>query len=135
MAGEKRATFPVGICEVNIMYTRDGNCPAQGVHTLDDSLFIGNYSSEEWNSDAIKPYHRVILKARTNSGKGNGNNFQSRSVKCRTNAVKRNKRKLKKLKEQISVAKDQISAIQATRNQNDDATAEPSFGGRRSMRE
>ena len=123
------------------MYTRDGNCSTQGVHTPNGFLFIGNYSGEEWNSYAVKQYHQEILKARTNSGKGNDSNVQSRSVKRRANAVKRNKKKLKKLKGQISAAKVHIFAIQATRNENDDAkaesstNAEDSFGERRSMRE
>ena len=96
MTGKKKVIFAEGTQEKNAMCTRDGNCPTQGVHTSDDSLFNGNYSVKKWNSDAVKPYHQEILNVGTNSKKGNGSNVQSRSVKRKAKTVKHNKRKLKK---------------------------------------
>ena len=67
---------------VSATYTRQGPCPQQGVHKTDGSLYIGNYSADQWRSESVKPYHHEIIKARSNDGGGSNTDnggTQSRS--------------------------------------------------------
>ena len=127
------------------MYTRQGPCPQQGVHKADGSLFIGNYSADQWRSDSVKPYHNEIMKARSNDGGGNTDNdgnggTHSRSQKRRVNAIKRNKKKLKKLNQKIAAAKSELEDLprkeetttKVAKVHFEDQNAGDAFGGKKS---
>ena len=136
VANQKKVTFAPGTRGVNATYTKEGSCPAQGLYMSDGSMFIGNYKSDKWNSDSVKPFHKEITTARGSEGK-----TYSRSEKKRVNAVKRNKKKLKKLKSQISAAKTKVAAITKDNDEgnNDgdddgDFNAGDSFGGKSSVK-
>ena len=96
-------------------YTREGQTPRDGVYTEDGAIYIGNYSSPQWNSPSVRPFHQEINNAR-NSRNGNprGGGYKSRSHKKNTWKVKAAKRKLSKLKrevEALEVKKRSVSAI------------------------
>ena len=46
--------------------TVHGPCLSKGSYTRDGSLFIGNHSSEKWNSHEVRKNHKKILDARKN---------------------------------------------------------------------
>lgn len=127
---------------ISATYTRQGPCPQQGVHKADGSLFIGNYSADQWRSESVKPYHNEIMKARSNDGGGNTDNgsSHSRSQKRRVNAIKRNKNKLKKLNQKIAAAKSVLEALpgkeevttKVAKVQFEDQNAGDAFGGKKS---
>ena len=128
---------------VSATYTRQGPCPQQGVHKTDGSLYIGNYSADQWRSESVRPYHNEIIKARSNDGGGSNTDnggTQSRSQKRRVNAVKRNKNKLKKLNQKIAAAKTELeslsgkeeTATKATKVHFEDQNAGDAFGGKKS---
>jgi len=130
---------------VSAVYTRQGPCPQQGVHKADGSLFIGNYSADQWHSDSVKPYHNEIMKARSNDGGGNTDNdgnggTHSRSQKRRVNAIKRNKKKLKKLNQKIAAAKSELEDLprkeetttKVAKVHFEDQNAGDAFGGKKS---
>ena len=106
---KKTVTFAPGTCGISATYTREGNCPTEGVHTSDGSIFIGNYSDGRWSSDTVRPHHKEILEARKQEGGGPSDN-NSHKDKRYTSALKRNKRKWEKLNAQVSSMKTQIAS-------------------------
>ena len=83
-------------------YTREGRPPNEGVYAEDGSIFIGNYSSDQWGSNGVRPFHEEIAKARNSGGKpGGGGRYQSRNKKKGFNKIKAARRKLSKLKREV----------------------------------
>ena len=137
---KKPTTFGNRQAGINAVYTREGFAPSTGVHTSDGSIFIGNYDTNKWKSDSVKPYHKQILDARSQEGGGNNNSHPSRRDKRRTNALKRSKSKIKKLKTQLQISAAKLEKAGVTGADNDKEDEEvgdsdkagDSFGGRRS---
>ena len=95
-------------------YTREGQAPSDGVYSEDGAIFIGNYSSPQWNSLSVRPFHEEITKARTSqSGKRGGSGHKSRSNKKASWKVKTAKRKLSKLKRQVEVLQEKKRTVSA----------------------
>ena len=137
IAGQKKVTFASGTRGVSALFTKDGYCPKEGVHTPSGSIFIGNYDSNKWHSESVKPYHKEIIDARSKDK----SNQPSRSEKKRVNAVRRSKKKLKKLKKLISAAKVTIASTKRNDSSDDgssdeednDSKAGNAFGGKNSV--
>lgn len=131
--------------EVAATYTRQGKCPANGIHLSDGRVFIGTYPKHRWASDDVKPHWQEIHKARENDQEGgnSGGPTHSRSQKRQASAVKRKKRQLKKLKQEVASYKSKLAAIKRE-EENDTAdegnsegedNAGDAFGGKRSKKE
>ena len=138
-SNRKSVTFAPGTRGVSATYTREGDCPSNGVHTPNGSIYIGSYSDGKCKSPAVRPHHSEIFEARK---KGNLSH-PSRNKQRRINAIKRQKRKLSELKTQIAAAKVKIAAASAApKNDGDDKAQEDlakdnagdAFGGKRSNR-
>ena len=56
VANRMKTPFAPGSRNINAVYTRDGECPSNGVHNDDGSIFIGNYTNDKWHSNLVKPY-------------------------------------------------------------------------------
>lgn len=96
-------------------YTKEGATPREGVYADNGNIFIGNYSSAQWNSTSVCPFHQEIIKAQT-SDKGKSRGFNSRSQKQHKNKMQRAHRKLSKLKYQVEALekkKRNVSAVNA----------------------
>ena len=118
----KSATFTRN---VSAAYTRKGDCPKQGVHTTDGSIFIGSYEKEKWQSEQVRQYHQEIAKARAADGGGkNTGGKDAKSQKRRTHAIKRDNKKLKTLKAKIAAAK--LTLKKTSETKSDDHTDEES---------
>ena len=97
-------------------YTREGRTPKEGVYADDGSIFIGNYPSDQWGSDTVRPFHEEIAKARSSRGKSGGGRYQSRNKKKSAFHIKAARRKLSKLKrevENLEEKKRNISGVSA----------------------
>ena len=104
-------------------YTREGQAPSEGVYSEDGAIFIGNYSSPQWNSLSVRPFHEEITKARTSqSGKRGGSGHKSRSNKKASWKVKTAKRKLSKLKRQVEVLQEKKRTVSALITDGNDTT-------------
>ena len=130
-------------------YTREGQAPREGVYTDNGSIYIGNFSSPQWNSPSVKPFHQEINKARNpRVGNGGGGGHKSRSNKKTSWKVKTARRKLSKLKREVEALEEKkrnVSAI-ATNGTNVEDTstaivlhgsetqAGTAFGGKNSKR-
>ena len=100
IANLKKVTFRRNVSDMSSGksgYTRDGECPMDGVYTADGKLFIGTYPGARWFDEDVKPYHdkiREIRKKNPRTGKsrrGKGGGYANR-----------NKRKIKKLPEYLN---------------------------------
>ena len=126
---------------ISAVYTNEGSCPTNGVHTADGSVFIGKYPFKKWNSDAVRPFRDEIVQARGTDNNG-GNGIKSRQNKRLNDAVQRNASKLKKLKVQIASARAKLESAtssQANDGSDDDdksdfANAGDAFGGKNSKK-
>ncbi len=146
VAMKRQSSFVPTARNVAATYTKDGNCPTEGVHTANGSIFIGNYDPSEWNHPTVKPHQQEILNAREASKNGNnnsgGHNRSYNSKKRIANSIKANKRALKKLRLRISEAKATLAQKESESQNNKDSgtpastqsdhQAGNSFGGRKS---
>ena len=88
VAMKKSVSFAPGTGSVSIVYTREGSCPDNGVHTPEGSVFIGSYRKDKWFSDSVTPYHEQIRNARNkNIPKGTGG---PKKLKRQLQKIKRN---------------------------------------------
>ena len=138
---KNHVTFAPGTRGVSVVYKRDGNCPKNGVHMPDGSLYIGNYTTEQWRSAAVRPHHKEILEARRKDAGGNGGKGDG---KRQSSAIKNSRRKLKKLKAKIASVEAKVASLSSNSGtkvkdsdeSRDDAStnanAGDSFGGKRS---
>ena len=104
-------------------YTREGRTPKEGVYADDGSIFIGNYSSDQWGSDGVRPFHEEIAKARSSRGKSGGK-YQSRNKKRGNYQIKAARRKLSKLKREVENLEEKKRNISGVSAEN--ATPPPS---------
>ena len=128
----RKVTFAEGSSNRSVsgVHTFKGQCPSNGVHTSDGSIFIGSYDSDKWNSESVRPYHKEIREKRAESkAQNNNSDFNSRGNKRNVNALKRNKRTLKALNVKIASAKLLLKTHQADGDDNDDSTAEDAGAG------
>jgi len=118
---------------VSATYTKQGPCPASGVHCSDGSVYIGTYSKDQWLSDSVKPHWDEIKEARSKTKSSDGQ--LSRSGKRRVNAIKREKRKLKKIKAKVAAVKQELKDKEGSSDEKDDDAAKDNagnaFGGKR----
>ena len=104
-------------------YTRDGQTPKDGVYAEDGAIYIGNYSSPQWNSSSVRPFHQEINKARNNrNGNGKGGGYKSRSNKKNTSKVKAARRKLSKLKREVEALEEKKRSVSAITTDGSDTT-------------
>ena len=118
---------------VSATYTKQGLCPANGVHCSDGSICIGAYSKDQWLIDSVKPHWDEIKEARS---KAKGSDGQlSRLGKHQVNAIKREKRKLKKIKAKVAAVKQELKDEEGSSEEKDDDAAKDNagnaFGGKR----
>ena len=114
--------------------TRDGECPTNGVFTVDGKLFIGKYPGTRWFNDEVKPYHNQIRKARNESSgkKINNNKYRSNNMK-RKNTNINNRTKVGKLHARISElerANTETIKTKDSKIEKMDDEAGTAFGGR-----
>jgi len=118
---------------ISATYTKQGSCPASGVHCPDGSIYIGTYSKDQWLSDSVKPHWDEIKEARSKTKGGDGQ--MSRSGKRRVNAIKREKRKLKKIKAKVAAVKQELKDEEGSGDDKEDNNAKDNagnaFGGKR----
>ena len=134
VASKKAVSFAPGTRGISALYTREGGCPKQGVHTPNGAIFIGNYGNDQWRHDSVKPYWKEILEARSKDDSNKGQNKSFNEKKRASKAIQRNKRKLKKLKIKIAAAKITSTEKDATEGEpgDGDDKAGDAFGGKSS---
>ena len=128
----RKVTFSDGSSNrsVSVVYTSKGQCPSNGVHTSDGSIFIGSYDADKWQSESVRPYHSEIREKRAERKAQNDNSdSNSRGNNRRVSALKRNKRKLKALNVKIAAAKSLLKTHQANGGDDDDSTADDAGAG------
>ena len=95
----RKTNFRRNISEVKSVdgFTREGQCPTEGVFTSEGKFFIGTYPGSRWFDEDVKPHHGKIREIRKNNPKG-GKGFKRPTSKVKRSA----KRKIKKLKTKIA---------------------------------
>jgi len=110
---------------ISALHTKLGPCPDTGVHKSDGSLYIGNYETNKWLHESVKPYHKEIMLARKKArGKRSSNQTQ----------LKNQRRKLNKIQMEIKAARTKLDEITSKDHDNDNTNAGDFFGGRGSMK-
>ena len=101
----------------NILKLSHGKRSKSNKELFQKELLLGNYSSDQWGSNGVRPFHEEIAKARSSGGKsGGGGRYQSRNKKKGNNKIKAARRKLSKLKrevENLEEKKRNISGVSA----------------------
>ena len=62
--------------------TEEGECPEQGAHTADGTLFTGTYPYKKWIHESVSPYHEAICASRGNTKKKRDSPFQKQKRKA-----------------------------------------------------
>ena len=128
----RKATFGDGSSNrsFSVAYTSKGQCPSNGVHTSEGSIFIGSYDSDKWTSESVRPYHKEIREKRAERKAQNFNSdSNSRGNNRNVSALKRNKKKLKALNAKTSAAKLLLKTHQTDGDDNDDSAADDTGAG------
>jgi len=100
---------------ISALHTKLGPCPDTGVHKSDGSLYIGNYETDKWLHESVKPYHKEIMLARKKArGKRSSNQTQ----------LKNQRRKLNKIQLEIKAARTKLDEITSKDNDNDNTNLE-----------